>query len=146
MIEITKSESSELLRRQVNADGGPSPRGLALHFLAVLVVSSSLTGLLAGPRAALSMALGIGLAAMNLVVMGRIIRVLGGASGFAGTWSAAAWALAFPLKLVVLVASAFVLVDRDVAEPVPLAIGFALLPLSGVFLRRAGGVAGTRNS
>jgi hypothetical protein len=116
-----------------------SSRALGLHLLVVLVVSASGAALVGGSRAAISTAIGIGLAALNLMVMRRIVHALTAADG-----QGAVWALAFPAKLVAVVGGAFVLVDRDIAEPVPLAIGFALLPLSGVFLRRGGSAAQAR--
>jgi hypothetical protein len=54
--------------------------------------------------------------------------------------ASAAWAVVLPFKLLGLVAGAFALVRLGLAQPVPLAIGFALLPLTGVFLPRASSV------
>ncbi len=120
-------------------EAAPSSRALVLHLLVVLAVAASGAALAGGSRAAASAAMGVGLAALNLMVMRRIVRALTAAGG-----QGALWALAFPAKLVAVVGGAFVLVDRDIAEPVPLAIGFALLPLSGVFLRREGSAAQAR--
>lgn len=109
----------------------PSPRALCVHLGVVLLVGSSGAALIGGASAAGSTALGVGISAANLLAMRQITRALSAASG-----AAAAWGLAFPVKLAALVGVAFVLVERGVAKPVWLAIGFALLPLTGVFLPR----------
>jgi hypothetical protein len=129
MIEITTDEAPGRVRSGAS-EGGPSRRALVLHFAVVLGVSSLAAGVIGGPRGGVSTALGIGLAALNLLLMRRVLRALGTERGLS-----ALWALVFPVKLVALVGAAFLLVHREVADPVPLAIGFALLPLSGVFLR-----------
>lgn len=138
MTEITSHDANRAAKvaRAAEAEIGPSPRALGLHLLWVLGVAACGAALAGGARAAVSTAVGIGLAALNLMVMRRIVRALTAPSG-----QGAVWALAFPAKLVAVVGGSFVLVDRDIAEPVPLAIGFALLPLSAVFLRRGGSVA-----
>lgn len=127
---------------QAGADGAPRPRPqatgarrMALHFLIVSVGASALGMLLGGARVALSVALGVTLAGANLLLMRKITSALAEASG-----GSAAWALALPFKLAALVGVAYALVDLRVAQPVPLAIGFALLPLTGVFLPRASSV------
>jgi hypothetical protein len=110
-------------------------RGLLVHFVIVVVVVSGAAATFSGPTAALSAALGVGLAGVNLWLMHRMMGALtltGGAS--------TAWAVALPFKLLALVASAYALVRLGLAEPVPLAIGFALLPLTGVFLPGASSV------
>ncbi len=112
------------------------PRGLVLHFLIVLSVVSGVAALSSGSSAALSSALGVGLAGANLWVMRRILAAM------TADGASAAWAVVLPFKLFGLVASAFALVRLELAEPVPLAIGFALLPLTGVFLPRASSVPG----
>jgi len=110
-------------------------RGLLLHFAYVLAGTGLVTALFAGHRVALSACLGVGLAALNWLAMRRIIGAVGGSSGVA-----ALWAMVLPLKLIALVGGAFALVHYGVAQPVPLACGFALLPLTGVFLPRASNV------
>lgn len=137
MIEIASHEPSQGGKAEAMTENAPSSAGLALHLLVVLGVSAAVAALVSGTGAAVSAALGVGLAALNLALMRRIVGALTAESGLG-----ALWALAFPVKLVVLVGGAFVLVQRGVADPVPLAIGFALLPLSSVFLRRGGGGAG----
>lgn len=108
---------------------------MALHFAVVLLGASLLALLVGGAKAALSAALGVTLAGANLLLMRKITSALAEASG-----GSAAWALALPFKLAALVGVAYALVDSRVAQPVPLAIGFALLPLTGVFLPRASSV------
>ncbi len=112
-----------------------APQRLALHFCVVLLVASGAATLLGGGRAALSAALGVFLAGGNLLLMRKITAALADASG-----GSAAWAIALPFKLVALVGLAYALVHFGVARPVPLAMGFALLPLSGVFLPRPSSV------
>jgi len=137
MIEIASHEPSQNGNADALTENAPSSAALGVHLLVVLGISASVAALVGGAGAAVSMALGVGLAAFNLALMRRIVGALTAQSGLG-----ALWALAFPVKLVVLVGGAFVLVQRGMAEPVPLAIGFALLPLSSVFLRRGGSSAG----
>jgi hypothetical protein len=115
--------------------GRASVRRLARHFGVVLVVAGALAAFVGGPRSGLSAVLGVVLAGANLLLMRRITSALANASG-----ASAAWAIALPFKLVALVGIAFALVRAGVAQPVPLAMGFALLPLTGVFLPRTGSV------
>jgi hypothetical protein len=111
------------------------PARLSVHFGLALLVASAGAALLGGARSGVSAALGVMLAGTNLLLMRKITAALVDASG-----AAAAWALALPFKLVVLVGFAYALVESGVARPVPLAMGFALLPLTGVFLPRASSV------
>ncbi|MEO8182657.1 MAG: hypothetical protein ABI895_27810 [Deltaproteobacteria bacterium] len=112
-----------------------SPGRMWLHFAVALAAVFALGGLLGGGHVALSAAIGVVLCAVNLLVMRRITRALteGGS---------AVWALALPLKLLVLVAAAFLLVHTRAALAFPLAIGFAVLPLTSVFLPRPSSVRG----
>lgn len=110
-------------------------RRLTAHFALVLCFVSGVAAAFGGQRAAVSGALGVLLAGLNLLLMRRIVGALAGAGG-----GSAAWAIALPFKLVGLVAAAYALVELRIAQPVPLAIGFALLPLTGVFLPRASSV------
>ena len=114
--------------------GRANARRLALHFGVVLLGVSAAATLVAGGRAGFSAALGVALAGGNMLLMRKITGALaeGGAS--------AAWGIALPFKLVALVGVAYALVESGVARPVPLAMGFALLPLTGVFLPRASSV------
>jgi hypothetical protein len=109
---------------------------LVVHFALVLFGASMLAGVVAGREAATSMALGVVLAGSNLLAMYRLTSALAGQSP-----SATAWAILLPFKLVALIGVAYALVRFGVARPVPLAIGFALLPLTGVFLPPASSVA-----
>jgi hypothetical protein len=134
MIEIVSHEPSQGGKAEAMTENAPSSAALGLHLLVVLGVSAIVAALIGGSGAAVSTALGVGLSALNLALMRRIVGALTAQSGLG-----ALWALAFPVKLVVLVGGAFMLVQRGIAGPVPLAIGFALLPLSSVLLPRAGG-------
>jgi hypothetical protein len=109
----------------------PRARRLALHFGVVLLAASGLAAAVAGPRAGLSAALGVALAGANLVLMQKITRTM-----TAGTGTGAAWGLILPFKLVAVVGASYALVSSGVAQPVALAMGFAILPLTGVFLPR----------
>jgi hypothetical protein len=106
---------------------------MSLHFLSALAAVSALGALLGGGHVAGSAALGVVLCAVNLLAMRHITRALteGGS---------AVWALALPLKLLLLVAAAFLLVHTRAALAFPLAIGFAVLPLTSVFLPRPSSV------
>jgi hypothetical protein len=115
--------------------GRASIRRLAWHFAVVLSSAAALAALVGGPKSGISAALGVSLAGANLLLMRRITSALANASG-----ASAAWAIALPFKLVALVGIAYALVHLRVAQPVPLAMGFALLPLTGVFLPRTGSV------
>jgi hypothetical protein len=124
------------------SQGQPSVvRRLALHFGLVLVGASAAATLLGDARSGVSVAIGVALAGANLLLMRKITAALVEASG-----AGAAWALALPVKLITLVGFAYALVSTGVARPVPLAMGFALLPLTGVFLRRASSVPDLESS
>ena len=110
---------------------------MSLHFGIVLAAAAILGGALAGAPTALSAALGVVLGGANLLAMRRITRAL-----TAGDGGSAVWALALPVKLIALVAIAFVLVHTRTALAFPLALGFALLPLTSVFLPRPSSVRG----
>ncbi|HKO92275.1 MAG TPA: hypothetical protein VJU61_14020, partial [Polyangiaceae bacterium] len=92
---------------------------------------------LGGAAAARSAALGVLLGAVNLLAMRYITRELTRADG-----GSAVWALALPAKLLTLVGSAYALVVSELALAFPLALGFAALPLSSVFLPRPSSVRG----
>lgn len=115
--------------------GGVSPAAasvrlrLGLHFGVVLLAAGLVGGLLGGARSALSALLGVALAAGNLLLMRRMTSALVGGGG-------TAWLALLPFKLIALVGAAYALVATKVAQPVPLAAGFALLPLTAVFLPR----------
>jgi hypothetical protein len=115
--------------------GAPSPRAksvrvrLALHFGVVLIVAGVGGGLLGGVPMAASGLLGVLLGGANLLFMRRITAALTGGGG-------TGWLLLLPFKMIALVGVAYALVAAKVAQPVPLAAGFALLPLSAIFLPR----------
>lgn len=110
---------------------------MSVHFGFVLATAAILGAVLGGGHAALSAALGVALCGANLFVMRRITRAL-----TAGDGGSAVWALALPVKLIALVAVAFLLVHTRTALAFPLALGFALLPLTSVFLPRPSSVRG----
>jgi len=112
--------------------------------LAVVAVGG---GVLGGVPMARSAVLGVLLGATNLLVMRRITRGLTEASlsestGREGGAGSALWALALPAKLIALVGVAFLLVQYGVASAIPLAVGFAVLPLTSVFLPQPSSVRG----
>lgn len=112
---------------------------LTLHFGVVLVGASALAAAVGGGSAGLSAALGVALAGANLLLMKKITAAMTTGAGDTGGTEAGgnpAWGLALPFKLVALVGVAYALVSSGVAQPVPLAMGFAILPLTGVFLPR----------
>ena len=119
---------------QSDRHGGLRVRRFALHFGLVLLAASALGVAVDGRRAGLSVALGVTLAGVNLLLMQKITSALG-ESG-----AGAAWGLVLPFKLAAVVGVAYALVAAGVAQPVPLAMGFALLPLTGVFLPRPSSV------
>lgn len=120
-------------------------RRLALHWGLVIVAVAAAGDLFVGRRAAVSLVLGVVLSGANLIAMYRLT------SGLAAPSAGSGWAVLLPFKFVALVAVAFAAVRFGVADPIPLAIGFALLPLTGVFLPAAssvppGGAAGPRRA
>jgi len=102
---------------------------LGLHFGVVLLVAVAAGGFLGGAPMAVSAVLGVALAGANLLFMRRITSALAGGVG-------SAWLALLPFKMIALVGVAYALVAAKVAQPVPLAAGFALLPLTAVFLPR----------
>jgi len=124
-------------RNATETEYEPSWRRLALHLAVVIVVGSALGAVLGGHAAARSAAIGVLLGAVNLLAMRRITRGLTCADG-----GSAVWALALPVKLLTLVGSAYALVVSELALAFPLALGFAALPLSSVFLPRPSSVRG----
>lgn len=112
-----------------------SGRRVLLHLTVVLAVVTAAGAALGGAHMAQSAALGVLLGAANLLLMRRITRAMteGGS---------AAWALALPVKLIALVGVAYLLVQSGVAQAIPLAVGFAVLPLTSVFLPQPSSVRG----
>lgn len=102
---------------------------LVLHFGVVLLVAGAGGALLGGAAMAVSALMGVVLAGANLLFMRRITSALTGGGG-------AGWVVLLPFKMIALVGVAYALVAAKVAQPVPLAAGFALLPLTAVFLPR----------
>jgi len=110
---------------------------MLLHLAAALALVTAVGAYFGGAHTALSAALGVALCAANLWVMRRITRGLMAAEG-----GSAVWALALPVKLIVLVTVAFLLVHSRTALAFPLALGFAVLPLTSVFLPQPSSVRG----
>ncbi|MEY4551584.1 MAG: hypothetical protein RL685_7779 [Pseudomonadota bacterium] len=119
-----------------------SPRRAGIHLALVLVVVALGGAVLGGAQVAQSAVLGVLLGAANLLAMRRITRGLTDATLSEGGGGSALWALALPFKLVALVGVAFLLVRNGVALAIPLAIGFAVLPLTSVFLPQPSSVRG----
>lgn len=112
-----------------------SPRRASLHLALVLAVVGVGGALLGGVPMAQSAVLGVLLGAVNLLAMRHITRAMteGGS---------AAWALVLPVKLIALVGVAYLLVQSGLASAIPLAVGFAVLPLTSVFLPPPSSVRG----
>lgn len=114
-----------------------SVRRASLHLALVLAVVALGGALLGGAYMAQSAVLGVVLGAVNLLAMRRITRALTNADG-----GSAVWALALPVKLIALVGVAYLLVQSGLASAIPLAVGFAVLPLTSVFLPQPSSVRG----
>jgi hypothetical protein len=100
------------------------------------VIASIVALLVAGPRPALAVALGSALAAANLWLLAILVRRWLSPAG-----SLTAWGLLLPVKLAALVALLYALVAARVVQPVPLLVGFALLPFAILFAQlRSNGV------
>lgn len=93
---------------------------LAMGFVASVVAVAA-----AGMRPALAVALGSGLAAANLWLLGWLVR-----RWLSPTGTPTAWGLLLPVKLLALVVVLYGLVAAGVARPLPLLVGFALLPFA----------------
>ena len=89
------------------------------------VIASIVALLVAGPPEALAVALGSVLAGANLWLLAILVR-----RWLSPTGSLTAWGLLLPVKLAALVAVLYALVAARVVQPVPLLVGFALLPLA----------------
>ncbi len=89
------------------------------------VIASIVAFFFAGPRQALAVALGSALAAGNLWLLAVLVRRWLSPAG-----SLTAWGLLLPVKLAALVAVLYALVAARVVQPVPLLVGFALLPFA----------------
>jgi hypothetical protein len=80
--------------------------------------------------AALSVACGGGLAAGNLWALARVVAaLLPDSRRAAQSQSRGAWSLLAALKMVGLIAVAWLLMRRGVASPLPMLIGFGALPI-----------------
>lgn len=108
---------------------------VVVHALAVLVLASYAGHAMGGLRAGASVGLGVLLSGANLLALRRIAAALAGAPG-----TSSAWGFLLPFKLITLAGVGLTLVELGGAEPIPLAIGFAVLPLTGVLLPRPSSV------
>jgi hypothetical protein len=88
-------------------------------------IASAVAFLVAGPRQALAVAVGSALAAANLWLLAILVRRWLSPAG-----SLTVWGLLLPVKLAALVAVLYALVAARVVQPVPLLVGFALLPFA----------------
>lgn len=124
-----------MMTSTASTEGGLSARRAALHLALVLAVMAAGGAALGGAHMAQSAVLGVLLGAANLLLMRRITKAMteGGS---------AVWALALPVKLIALVGVAYLLVQSGVALAIPLAVGFAVLPLTSVFLPQPSSVRG----
>ncbi len=117
---------------------GPAKAGrmrAVVQGLAVLLLASYAGHAVGGLRVGLSVGAGVLLSAANLLALRRITAALAGAPG-----TSSAWGFLLPFKLIALAGVGLTLVEFGGAEPIPLAIGFALLPLTGVLLPRPSSV------
>lgn len=79
-----------------------------------------------GGKVGLSVAVGSSIAASNLYVLARIIDAL---MSPGATKSVGGWSLAFALKLLFLFGGIWLLLSWQVVSALPLAIGYATLPI-----------------
>jgi hypothetical protein len=80
--------------------------------------------------AALSVALGGALAAGNLWLLARVVAaLLPGSRPAAEAQSRGAWSLVAAVKMVAVIAVAWLLMRRGIAAPLPMLIGFGALPI-----------------
>jgi hypothetical protein len=104
--------------------------------LAIGGLASVVAVFAAGTGPALAVALGSVLAAGNLWLLGWLVRRWLSPSG-----TTTAWGLLLPVKLVMLIAVLYGLVAAGVAQPLPLLVGFALLPGSLLVAQLRGNAA-----
>jgi hypothetical protein len=123
------------------SDRSASPRRLDARLRASLV-SVALTGAtfalaalaLFGLSAAASVAVGAGLATVNLWALARIVAALlpdeaGGPTGTTGASGAVAWALLGIVKMFALFAVVWLLMRHGVVSALPMLVGFGALPI-----------------
>ena len=105
---------------------------LSIGVLGALAAIAAL--LVAGSRPALAVAVGSALAAANLWLLAILVR-----RWLSPTGSLTAWGLLLPVKLAALVAILYALVAARLVQPVPLLVGFALLPFAILFAQLRSG-------
>lgn len=85
---------------------------------------------ISGPRAAVSVLVGAAIAVANLVSMRAIIRALVRSPDDAGpSTGQALWALFAALKILLLFGGIWLLLTRRLVDPMPLVVGYGVLPL-----------------
>ncbi len=98
--------------------------GGALRAVVVVGIVASLAAVaLAGPRAALGVAIGGAGAAVNLWVLARVVR------GFLAGVNHLPWSVIAVVKLAFLFGGFLVVVKSGVCDVMPLIVGFGALPL-----------------
>jgi len=119
-----------------SADGGarsPIDRRMRTSIVAVAACAAAFTAgalAFASTRAAIAVALGGALAAGNLWLLARVVAaLLPDSRSAAEAQSRGAWGLVAALKMVGLVAVAWLLMRRGIAAPLPMLIGFGALPI-----------------
>lgn len=117
--------------RTPNEDG--SIRRALLCVAVMGVVLSVGAPLLFGTRGIVSSAIGGALAVVNLWAIGRLVR------GFLGQGGKASWAPLGMLKLVAIFILLGVILKQGLAEVLPLAYGYAALPLGIVLAQLTAG-------
>lgn len=114
--------TTPIARAQEDGNITPALWGVAISG-AVLAVGAFL---LFDARAVISSLIGSALAALNLWSIGRMVR------GFLGGSGARSWAPLGMLKLLLLFVVVGVILKQGLAEVLPLAFGYAALPLGTV--------------
>jgi hypothetical protein len=113
---------------ETRTDGTQGLRNALCAVLIVGLVLALALGALSSLRWALAAGGGALLAAVNLWALGCVVRGL-----LSSARSRAAWALLAVLKFSALVAGCYWLLATGVVELLPLAVGYAALPLGIVF-------------
>jgi hypothetical protein len=103
-----------------------SIRAVAIAGAALALLALAFGGL----GAAISVAMGAGLATGNLWLLARIVTaLLPDEGGGAEAQSRAGWALVAVLKMLALLALAWLLMRHGLVSPLPMLIGFGALPI-----------------
>ncbi len=84
---------------------------------------------LSGPRAAVSVLVGAAIAVANLLSMRAIIRAVVRSPQEGPSTAQALWALFAALKILLLFGGIWFLLTRRLVDPIPLVVGYGVLPL-----------------